>query len=54
LGHSTFTQTLDVHGDYYVPEEDGGAANNLPEPPAPPKPAEAGNYVVRLRRRQTS
>lgn len=33
LGHSTFTLTLDVYGDY-IPEEDGGAANNLPEPPA--------------------
>jgi integrase len=31
LGHSTFTLTLDVYGDY-IPEQDGGAANNLPEP----------------------
>jgi integrase len=31
LGHSTFTLTLDVYGDY-IP--DGGAANNLPEPRA--------------------
>jgi hypothetical protein len=37
LGHSTFTLTLDVYGDY-IPEEDGGAANNLPEPPALVKP----------------
>jgi len=37
LGHSTFTLTLDVYGDY-IPEEDGGAVNNLPEPPAPAKP----------------
>ena len=34
LGHSTFTLTLDVYGDY-IPEEDGGALNALPEPPAP-------------------
>lgn len=33
LGHSTFTLTLDTYGDY-IPEQDGGAANNLPEPPA--------------------
>jgi hypothetical protein len=34
LGHSTFTLTLDAYGDY-IPEEDGGALNTLPEPPAP-------------------
>jgi integrase len=34
LGHSTYTLTLDVYGDY-IPEQDGGAANTLPEPPAP-------------------
>jgi hypothetical protein len=46
LGHSTFTLTLDVYGDC-IPEEDGGAANKLPEPPASAKPAEAavGNVV---------
>jgi integrase len=33
LGHSTFTLTLDVYGDY-IPEEDGGALNTLPEPVA--------------------
>jgi integrase len=50
LGHSTFTLTLDVYGDY-IPEQDGSAANNLPEPPAPAKHAKAavGN-VVQLRR----
>ena len=37
LGHSTFTQTLDVYGDY-IPEEDGGALNSLPEPPEPYPP----------------
>jgi integrase len=31
LGHSIFTLTLDVYGDY-VPAKDGGALNNLPEP----------------------
>jgi integrase len=31
LGHSTYTLTLDVYGDY-IPEQDGGAANTLPEP----------------------
>ena len=47
LGHSTFTLTLDVYGDY-VPEEDGGPANNLPEPPAPATPAETASNVVQL------
>jgi hypothetical protein len=37
LRHSTFTLTLDVYGDY-IPEQDGGAANTLPEPPAPGDP----------------
>ena len=49
LGRSTFTLTLDVYG--YIPEQDGGAANNLPEPPAPARPAEAANNVVPLWRR---
>lgn len=31
LGHGTFTLTLDTYGDW-IPEEDGGARNNLPEP----------------------
>jgi integrase len=53
LGHSTFTLTLDTYGDY-IPEQDGGAANTLPEPPAPVWPAEAASNVVRLRRRETS
>ena len=48
LGHSTFTLTLDTYGDY-IPEQDGGAANKLPEPPAPARPAEVNN-VVPLRR----
>jgi integrase len=49
LGHSTFTLTLDVYGDY-IAEEDGGAGNNLPEPPAPVRTDEmAGNVVSFLR-----
>jgi len=36
--HSTYTLTLDVYGDY-IPEEEGGALNILPEPPATAKPA---------------
>lgn len=48
LGHSTFTLTLDTYGDY-IPEQDGGAANTLPQPPAPARPAEVNN-VVPLRR----
>lgn len=47
LGHSTFTLTLDVYGDY-IPEADGGAANNLPEPPALVKPAELPSNVISL------
>ncbi|MDO3637633.1 tyrosine-type recombinase/integrase [Mycolicibacterium arseniciresistens] len=31
LGHSTFTLTLNTYGDW-IPEEDGGAINHLPEP----------------------
>lgn len=47
LGHSTFTLTLDVYGDR-IPEQDGGAANTLPEPPAPAKPADLPTNVVPL------
>ena len=49
VGHSTFTLTLDTYGDY-IPEQDGGAANTLPEPPSPVRPAEA-EVVPLLRRR---
>jgi hypothetical protein len=46
----TFTLTLDVYGDY-IPEQDGGAFNNLPEPTAPVQPAEKKtSNVVPLRR----
>lgn len=34
LGHSTFTLTLNTYGDW-IPDEDGGAANLLPERLAP-------------------
>jgi integrase len=44
LGHSTFTLTMDVYGDY-IPEQEGGAANTLPEPG---KPAKTPNNVVSL------
>ena len=51
VGHSTFTLTLDTYGDW-IPEEDGGAINTLPEPPARVRPAEAGK-VVELFERQS-
>lgn len=47
LGHSTYTLTLDVYGDY-IPEGDGGALNTLPEPPAPAKQADLPSNVVQL------
>jgi integrase len=43
LGHSTYTLTLDVYGDY-IPEHDGGVPNALPEPKSAP-PAGAGKVV---------
>jgi integrase len=52
LGHSTFTPTLDVYGDY-IPETDGGAANTLPEPPSPASAAEAAGNVVKFLGAQT-
>jgi integrase len=48
LGHSTFTLTLDVYGDY-IPEQDGGALNTLPEPPAPTSVTDRATNVVPLR-----
>lgn len=54
LGHSTFTLTLDVYGGY-IPEEDGGALNTLPEPPAATKPTDGlPSNVVNLFRRQAN
>jgi integrase len=52
LRHSTYTLTLDTYGDY-IPEQDGGAANNLPEPPAPAKPVNESSNVVNLFGRQS-
>lgn len=52
LGHSTFTLTLDVYGDY-IAEEDGGALNTLPEPTAPVKQADLPTNVVPLHLRTT-
>jgi integrase len=49
LGHSTYTLTLDVYGDW-IPEQDGGVVNTLPEPTAPVRRAEATANVVPLRR----
>jgi hypothetical protein len=34
LAHSTYTLTLDAYGDW-IPQQDGGAVSNLPEPTAP-------------------
>ena len=53
LGHSTFTLTLDVYGDY-IPEQDGGAMNALPEPPAPAKQAEKPSNVISFFGRQAN
>ena len=39
MGHSTRTLVLDTYGDW-IPEDEGGTANNLPEPPSPAQPAE--------------
>jgi integrase len=56
LGHSTYTLTLDVYGDY-IPEQNQGGVSTLPEPPSPERAAEAAilpNNVVSLFGRQTS
>ena len=45
LGHSSFTLTLDVYGDY-IPEHDDGAVNTLPEPTAPAKRDKTASNVV--------
>jgi integrase len=47
LGHSSFTLTLDVYGDY-IPQEDGGTLNILPEPPAPARRSKVFSNVVNL------
>ncbi|MGO9153992.1 tyrosine-type recombinase/integrase [Mycobacterium sp.] len=54
LGHASYTLTLDTYGDW-IPQQDGGAANALPEPPAPEAAARAVvDNVVNLLGRQTS
>lgn len=48
LGHGSFTLTLDTYGDW-IPEEDGGAMNDLPEPVlAEPTPSPERTNVVQL------
>ncbi|MEV4126080.1 hypothetical protein [Nocardia sp. NPDC049707] len=49
LEHSTFTFTPNTYGDW-IPEEEGGAGNNLPEPPSaiPVAPQEIPSKVVPL------
>lgn len=44
LGHSTYTLTLDVYGDW-IPKDDGAAANSLPESVAPVKVEPRTNVV---------
>jgi integrase len=53
LGHSSFTLTLDVYGDY-IPEGDGGALNTLPEPTVWAKQGELPDNVINLPRRQVN
>jgi integrase len=48
LGHSTYTLTLDVYGDY-IPEQDGGAVNELPAPTMPVTSARVDTNVVAFR-----
>ena len=52
LGHSTFTLTLDVYGDY-IPAQDGGALNTLPQPTAQAEIVEVTGNVVKLFGRQS-
>lgn len=53
LGHAAYSLTLDVYGDW-IPEADGGAVNNLPEPSTPAKPVEAASNVVKFFGRQVN
>jgi integrase len=53
LGHSTFTLTLDVYGGW-IPKNGEAAANSLPEPTVPAKPAELPSNVVNLFGRQAN
>lgn len=49
LGHASYTLTLDTYGDW-IPEQDGGVANTLPEPPKTTPATAATANVVPLRR----
>lgn len=54
LGRSTFVLTLDLYG-HYIPEQDGGALNMLPDPPAATKQtSQLPSNVVSLCRRQAN
>jgi integrase len=53
LGHSTFTLTLELYGDY-IPAKDGGALNNLPEPPARATSTQTLSNFVKLLGRQAN
>jgi integrase len=44
---------MDIYGNW-IPEQDGGAANDLPEPTGPERPAEAAGNVVPLRPRRAT
>jgi hypothetical protein len=52
LGHSTFTLTLDVCGDW-IPEQDGGRRTTYLSRLRPQMPAEASASVVNLFGRQS-
>lgn len=52
LGHGSCTLTLNTYGDW-IPKDDGGAANSLPEPPSAlgtPVQAEPTNVIQMLGR----
>jgi integrase len=53
LGHSNLHTDVGRIRRLHPREEDGGALNTLPEPPAPAKPAEAANNVGNLFGRQS-
>jgi integrase len=44
LGHANYTLTLNTYGEW-IPTEDGGVPNALPEPKPKPAPAKATNVV---------
>lgn len=54
LGHGSYTLTLDVYGSW-IPKEEGGTQNTLPEPPAATADvAELPSNVVNLSARQAN